>query len=86
METKYCKRCGRAILPMLINWKDNKPIIKDVSIEGDNNERFCGYCASSCFFINGNMYSMEEALNLIKLKKISPPKAKAMGIRNGRTI
>ena len=84
METKYCKRCGRVILPMLVDWKDNKPVIKDVSIEGNNNERFCGYCASSCFFINGNMYSLEEAVKLTK--SISPPKAKAMGIRNGRTI
>ena len=68
MGIVYCKKCGRAILP-IVNWEDGKAIYEDNSIEGNNGDRFCGICATTCFFINGEMYSPEEALELNKQKE-----------------
>jgi len=64
--SEYCKRCGRMIQDINIGTYKNPKWIKDC-ISGYHNDVFCGYCASTCFFIDGNMYSMEEVVG--KLKK-----------------
>lgn len=54
-----CKRCKMFIQKINIGDYRN-PILIDNCILGYVNDVFCGYCASTCFFINGEMLSMEE--------------------------
>lgn len=58
-----CKRCGRFIDLINVGTCDKPKWVKD-KVDGYGNDVFCGYCASTCFFINGMMYSMEEVMKL----------------------
>ena len=62
---KYCKKCGRAIVPQFCGFeKDGKPIVREIYVNGYGEDVFCGYCATTCFFINGEMYRPKEKFNL----------------------
>jgi hypothetical protein len=79
-----CKRCGRTILGTISIVRKGKLEFMPDFVWGNGNDKFCRYCASTCFFIDGNMYSFEE---LKKLKEgISPPTSKEVGIQNARFI
>lgn len=63
---EYCKKCGRAIIEETnIGTKKEPRWIKDC-VRGQGNDVFCRYCSSTCLFIDGNMYSSEEATKLKK--------------------
>ena len=65
---KYCKKCGDFIKEINIGTTKNPKYVEDC-IRGYGNDVFCGYCASTCFFIDGEMLDFEEVRKLRKRRK-----------------
>ena len=56
-----CSKCGKEILPEIFEYnKEGKPIMREIYVKGFGDDVFCGFCATTCFFINGEMISMSD--------------------------
>ncbi len=60
-----CKKCGGIILEINVGTHKNPKWVEN-KVRGHDDDVFCGYCASTCFFIKGEMYTLEEAIKISK--------------------